>query len=109
MALSHDMSLHCLIIHDSIPGKYAVERYPILKYAPSMFASWKREVLAQREKDIKMYTGLLNQVRDEMARGVAPQSFARHVIEEQEKLGMSDLEAAYTVGSPFGAGVETVS
>ena len=74
-----------------------------------MFAPWKREVLQQREKDIKMYTDLLNQVRDEMARGVAPQSFARHVIEEQEKLGMSDIEAAYTVGSPFGAGVETVS
>lgn len=55
-----------------------------------------------------MYTDLMSQVRDEAARGVAPDSFAKHVLQEQESLGMSDLEAAYTVGSPFGAGVETV-
>ncbi|KAK4448787.1 cytochrome P450 [Podospora aff. communis PSN243] len=91
----------------NIPGKFAVERYPILKYVPAMFAPWKRQVLEQRKKDIKLYTTLMNQVREDVARGTAPESFAKHVLQEQKALGMSDLEAAYAVGSPFGAGVET--
>lgn len=41
-------------------------------------------------------------------RGVAKECFATHLLREQEGLGMSDLEIAYTAGSPFGAGVETV-
>lgn len=91
----------------NIPGKFAVERYPALKYVPAIFAPWKAEVLQQREKDIKMYTELMDEVREKVAQGTAPASFAKHLLDEQENLGMSDLELAYTAGSPFGAGVET--
>lgn len=100
--------LHNLLNPCSIPGKYAVERYPALKYIPSIFAPWKAQVLEQRKKDIKMYTGLMNEVKERMAAGVLPECFAKHVLEEQQNLGMTDLEIAYTAGSPFGAGVETV-
>lgn len=44
-----------------------------------------------------------------MAKGTAPYSFAKQLIEEKEKWGMSDLEIAYTCSTPFGAGVETSS
>ncbi|KAK1676787.1 cytochrome P450 [Colletotrichum godetiae] len=91
----------------NIPGKFAVERYPILKYVPSFLATWKAEVLKQRQKDVQMYTELMDEVRDKVSRGVAPESFAKHLLQEQTNLGMSDLEIAYTAGSPFGAGVET--
>ncbi|KAL2193988.1 cytochrome P450 [Corynascus similis CBS 632.67] len=91
----------------NIPGKYAVERYPALKYVPAMFAPWKAQVLEQRKKDIKMYTGLMDDVKRRMAAGTLPNCFAKHLLEEQENLGMTDLEVAYTAGSPFGAGVET--
>ncbi|KAL2020641.1 hypothetical protein VTK56DRAFT_8131 [Thermocarpiscus australiensis] len=91
----------------NIPGKFAVERYPALKYVPSIFAPWKAQVLEQRKKDIKMYTELMDDVRQRLAAGVLPDCFAKHLLEEQEKLGMTDLEIAYTAGSPFGAGVET--
>ncbi|KAH7122099.1 cytochrome P450 [Dactylonectria estremocensis] len=91
----------------NIPGKFAVERYPALKYVPAMFAPWKAEVLRQREKDIKMYTELMDEVRVKVSQGIAPTSFAKHLLNEQENLGMTDLEIAYTAGSPFGAGVET--
>lgn len=50
----------------------------------------------------------MDEVRDKIARGTAPTCFAKHLLEEQQNLGMSDLEIAYTAGSPFGAGVETV-
>lgn len=97
-----------LQITSSIPGKFAVERYPALKYLPSVFAPWKAQVLEQRQKDIKLYTELMDEVRGKVARGVAPDCFAKHVLQEQENLGMTDIEIAYTIGSPFGAGVETV-
>lgn len=91
----------------NIPGKFAVERYPALKYLPTFLAPWKAEVLKQRQKDIQLYTELMDEVREKVARGGAPECFARHILEEQTSLGMSDLEIAYTAGSPFGAGVET--
>ncbi|KAK8004148.1 ribosome biogenesis protein MAK21 [Apiospora arundinis] len=93
----------------NIPGKYAAERYPALKYIPTIFAPWKAEVLEQRQKDIQLYMELLNDIKDKVARGVATPCFTTHLLEEQEALGMSDLELAYTAGSPFGAGIETTS
>lgn len=93
----------------SIPGKFAVERYPILKYVPAFLAPWKAEVLKQREQDIRLYTQLMDEVKEKVANGTSPNCFAKHLLEEQASLGMTDLEIAYTAGSPFGAGVETVS
>ncbi|KEZ46554.1 Uncharacterized protein SAPIO_CDS0349 [Scedosporium apiospermum] len=95
------------LVQSNIPGKFAVERYPALKHVPGYLAPWKAEVLAQRQKDIQLYTELMNEVKDKVSRGVAPECFATHLLEQQESLGMSDLEIAYTAGSPFGAGVET--
>jgi hypothetical protein len=80
----------------------------VLKYVPSALAPWKAQVLEQRKKDIEMYTGLMNDVKERMAAGVLPNCFAKHLLNEQHGLGMTDLEIAYTAGSPFGAGVETV-
>ncbi|CCF44519.1 cytochrome P450 [Colletotrichum higginsianum] len=94
--------------YHSIPGRFAVERYPVLKHIPSFLAPWKAEVLRQRQKDIQLYTELMDEVRRKVGDGVAPACFAKHLIQEQAALGMTDLEIAYTAGSPFGAGVETV-
>ncbi|KAK4096660.1 cytochrome P450 [Parathielavia hyrcaniae] len=91
----------------NIPGKFAVERYPALKYVPSIFAPWKAQVLEQRKKDVKMYTGLMEDVNQRLAAGTLPNCFAKHLLDEQHNLGMTDLEVAYTAGTPFGAGVET--
>ncbi|KAH7310761.1 cytochrome P450 [Stachybotrys elegans] len=91
----------------NIPGKFVVERYPALKYVPSFLAPWKAQVLQQRAKDISLYTELMSEVKEKVKRGVAPECFAKHLLEEQDNLGMTDLEIAYTAGSPFGAGVET--
>ncbi|OTA99412.1 hypothetical protein M426DRAFT_67810 [Hypoxylon sp. CI-4A] len=91
----------------NIPGKYSVERYPALKYVPSILAPWKAQVLRQRQKDIELYTDLMDEAKDRMAKGNLPTCFAKHLLEEQANLGMPDLELAYAAGSPFGAGVET--
>jgi len=93
----------------SIPGKFAVERYPGLKYIPTFLAPWKAEVLKQRQMDIELYMQLLNDIREKTTRGVCPPCFARHGLEEQANLGMTDLELAYAMSTPFGAGIETAS
>ncbi|KAK7934811.1 cytochrome P450 [Apiospora marii] len=76
---------------------------------PRHVRPWKAEVLQQRQKDIQLYMDLLNDTKDKVVRGVATPCFATHLLEEQEALGMSDLELAYTAGSPFGAGIETTA
>lgn len=86
-----------------------MERYPALKYVPSFLAPWKAEVEQQRQKDIQLYTELMDEVKDKVSRGVAKECFATHLLREQANIGMGDLELAYAAGSPFGAGVETVS
>lgn len=79
-----------------------------MKYIPSFLAPWKAEVLKQRQMDIELYTQLMSEIRDKAARGVAPPCFAKHGLEEQANIGMTDLELAYAASTPFGAGVETV-
>ncbi|KAH8178530.1 cytochrome p450 domain-containing protein [Sarocladium implicatum] len=91
----------------NIPGKFAVERYPLLKHVPASLAPWKAAVLKQRDQDIRLYTQLMDEVREKVSRGASPNCFAKYLLEEQHNLGMTDLELAYTAGSPFGAGVET--
>lgn len=91
----------------SIPGKYLVESIPALLYLPNVFTPWRTEAIRQRDKDVKYLTGLVEEVREKMARGVAQTSFCKQLLEQQQKSAMSDIEIAYACGSPFGAGVET--
>ncbi|BGP32800.1 hypothetical protein JCM10296v2_004584 [Rhodotorula toruloides] len=93
----------------NIPGKYLVESLPIMLKLPNFLTPWRQYALEQKQRDIDLYLGLVQEVKDKMARGTAPYSFAKQLIEEKEKWGMSDLEIAYTCSTPFGAGVETSS
>ncbi|KAJ7472750.1 cytochrome P450 [Mycena latifolia] len=93
----------------NIPGKYLVESIPALLYLPNFLTPWRTAALKQRATDIEYLTRLVNEVKAKMDTGRAPHSFCRQLIEEREKHGMSELEIAYTCGTPFGAGVETTS
>lgn len=42
-------------------------------------------------------------------KGKAPTSFARYLLEHQQRFQLSDDELAYLAGSMFGAGADTVS
>ena len=43
------------------------------------------------------------------AKGQAPDSFAKYLLEHQREFELSDSETAYLAGSMFGAGADTVS
>ncbi|KAJ7471423.1 cytochrome P450 [Mycena galericulata] len=91
----------------NIPGKYLVESVPALLYLPHFLTPWRTEALKQRERDIEYLTRLVKEVKTKMENGRAQRSFCRQLIEDRAKNDMSDLEIAYTCGTPFGAGVET--
>ncbi|KAH8918097.1 cytochrome P450 [Atractiella rhizophila] len=93
----------------NIPGKYLVESLPSLLWLPNFLTPWRTAALKRREEDIKLYTGLVEEVKAKMKEGKAPESFCRTIIENQQELGMSDIEVAYTCSTPFGAGIETSS
>lgn len=70
---------------------------------------FRREALIQRERDIRLLTSLVADVKKRTEEGTCPPCLAQQVLSEKEKLGITDIRAAYTVSSPFGAGIETVS
>ena len=51
----------------------------------------------------------MNDVRKQMDSGEAHPSTARKALEKQAESGLTDLETAYALSSPFTAGVGTVS
>ncbi|KAI0634094.1 cytochrome P450 [Trametes polyzona] len=93
----------------SIPGKYLVESWPWLLKLPRSLQWFRREPEEHRQRDINLLTHLLDDVKARMADGTAPDCLTTQTIQNQEKNGLSDLEIAYTVSSPFGAGIETTA
>jgi len=66
------------------------------------------EPLAQRKIDTELYLSLLNDVRRQMELGTARPSTAKRALEKQGEFGLNDVETAYCVSAPFGAGLATV-
>lgn len=52
---------------------------------------------------------LLNDVKTRMADGSAPDCLTAQALSNTDQNRLSDLDIAYTVSTPFGAGIETVS
>ncbi|KAH9937759.1 cytochrome P450 [Epithele typhae] len=92
-----------------IPGKYLVETWPWLLKLPRSLQWFRREPEAQRQRDIALLTHLLNDVKKRMSEGTIPDCLTSQTVANQEKNGLTDVEIAYTVASPFGAGIETTS
>ena len=70
---------------------------------------FRQEPEEHRQRDIALLTYLLNDVQTRMGDGTAPDCLTSQTIRDQPKNGLNDLEIAYTVSSPFGAGIETVT
>ncbi|KAI0718569.1 cytochrome P450 [Cerioporus squamosus] len=105
--LSHSATLTTL--QGTIPGKYLVESWPWLLKLPRSLQWFRREPEERRQRDIILLTSLLDDVKKRMANGTAPDCLTSQTVNEQAKNGLSDLEIAYTVSSPFGAGIETTA
>lgn len=105
----------------NIPGKYLVESWPWLLKLPRPLQWFRREPEAHRQRDIKLYTALLEDVKKRMAEGASQDCLAAQALvkegfgsgsepmNQKEKVTFSELDVAYTVASPFGAGIETTA
>jgi len=75
-----------------------------MRYIPG----YLKELQDGYAEESELFTSQLAEVRRKVERGeMVSQSFAQYVIERQQELKLSDLEAAYLVGGMFGAGSDT--
>lgn len=82
----------------------------LIHLPPQKRLQWFRsEPLIRRERDIHLLTSLVADVKKRTDEGTCPPCLAQQALDEKEKIGISEIRAAYTVSSPFGAGIETVS
>jgi hypothetical protein len=80
------------------PGLYPpVDIFPILKYVPERWASWKSVCRNLRHKQLSFYTSLLDECRHRLSGGyhIGVDSFMDTVVKRQEELGLPDDMAAY--------------
>jgi hypothetical protein len=61
-----------------------------------------------REKDTKTYMTFYNNVKRRHEAGIAKDCMATFSLSKGGNFGMTDIEIAYALAAPFGAGVETV-
>ncbi|EMD34413.1 hypothetical protein CERSUDRAFT_86534 [Gelatoporia subvermispora B] len=85
------------------PGAHLVDTFPILRHFPGYLSTLKQH----HEDELKLFGGQMTHVRSALAKGEVRPCFATYLLENQEKLGLSDNEAAYLAGSMFGAGSDT--
>ncbi|KAH9165024.1 cytochrome P450 [Lactarius sanguifluus] len=97
------------ISHTLEPGAHLVEFFPWLRYAPSMFAKWKREAQLWFVETTSLFERLVSNVADDLANGIDKPSFAAALIKNQEKYNLSERERAWIAGTMLFAGGETAS
>lgn len=104
------------------PGLWKVDTYPFLRLAlfllflliltPTVryIPGYLQELREGHDEELTLFTSQLNHVRQKIERGddVTP-SFGTYVLDRQKELELSDSEAAYLVGSVFGAGSDTTA
>ncbi|KAI0050340.1 cytochrome P450 [Auriscalpium vulgare] len=93
----------------NIPGKYLVESWPWLLKLPRSLQWFRREPERQRQRDIEFLEFLLNDVKARVADGTCPPCLGSDTYATMDKIGLSELELAYALSTPFGAGIDTTS
>ncbi|KAL5514879.1 hypothetical protein ACEPAG_2195 [Sanghuangporus baumii] len=93
----------------NIPGKYVVESWPWLLKLPKCLQWFRREPEAQKERDMRLLNHLVADVKQRMKEGTVPDCLAVEALQSQQKIGMGDLFLAYSMSTPFGAGIETTA
>ncbi|KAF9454479.1 cytochrome P450 [Macrolepiota fuliginosa MF-IS2] len=84
-----------------------VDTWPFLLHLPKCLQWFRREPERMRERDTKVYLGLLNEVRERIANGTGIPSIASRALEKSTNWGLNDVEIAYALSAPWQAGVTT--
>lgn len=74
------------------------------------YLQWfRREPEEHRRRDTAFLMHIFEDVKKRMANGACSDCLASQTMANMEQTGMSDVEIAYALSTPFGAGIETVA
>lgn len=80
-----------------------------LKLVQRWLQWFRRDAEKSQARDIKLYTSLLQEVKEKMQKGTAKECMGTRSLLARDSYAVSDLELAYFVSAPFGPGIDTVS
>ncbi|KAJ3562458.1 hypothetical protein NP233_g9557 [Leucocoprinus birnbaumii] len=95
----------------NIPGRYIVESWPWLLKLPRSLQWFRKYPEMRKKKDEHYLMHLLNDVRTRMKNGTCPDCLTSLALTDRDKgkVELSDMQLAYAVASPFGAGIDTTA
>ncbi|KAJ9102651.1 hypothetical protein QFC19_004760 [Naganishia cerealis] len=93
----------------AVPGRYMVDSLPILNYIPERFASWKQEASVLFEDTLRLFRSHVDDVYREVKSGSDVNCFAKTILENKDKYGLTNDEATFLAGAMYGAGSDTTA
>lgn len=91
------------------PGSYLVDSFPSLMYLPRSLAPFKQELTRLHDRELALFRGLVEDVREEMRSGTAPECWERSFLERQADFDLTTDQGAYVIGTLFEAGSGTTA
>ena len=90
------------------PGAHIAEAFPPLAKLPVFMQWWRKELLPLQQRQARLWMKFWNELKAKMDAKRAPPCFARQVLEEDyQKLGISELQAAFLAGCKFISKIES--
>ena len=91
------------------PGAYLVDTFPFLAYIPSWLAPFRREAARLHAEELDLFRTLVHTALQAHADTTKPTNFSTAWHDKKDQYGISDDQAAYTIGTLFEAGAGTTS
>lgn len=87
---------------NAAPGKYLAETFPPLSKLPIGLQWWRKSVEPLYQRQVNIWMKFWNNLKVQLDLKTAPECFVKQVIEtDYQKLGVSELQAAFLAGSMF--------
>lgn len=93
----------------AVPGKKIVDSLPFLNNLPGPLAPWKAEAERIFSRQNELFSGHMNDVKQQMASGQDAHCFVKYLVEGQKESGVTDQQIAFLAGVMYGAGSDTTS
>lgn len=100
----------------NVPGAYAVESFPFLKYMPTCLAPWKREIMNLGRREAEENMALLEEVKQDIVEAKwegkeVAASLTRDLLRmrTEENIPLSDRDLSFVPATLFGAGSDTTA
>ncbi|KAJ3761410.1 cytochrome P450 [Lentinula raphanica] len=102
----YDFTIH--LVNTAYVDSFVVEFFPWLRHLPAWMMSWKAKALRWSQESIPIFLSMFHKVKTDWGAGLARPSLTGIVVEQQDKFGLTDKEAAWMVAA-IAAASETMS